>query len=101
MMAKAGRRRRKNATKRVKRRDKVRPASDEKASRIFMLVPIDRDFPPSIRRALSRRDMHLIYAFWRPSIANIFPFIILTGEFQDTTQAALSTFPGRNADSHP
>jgi hypothetical protein len=68
--------------------------------RDFMPAPIDWDFVPYTRRRMLRRNMHLIYDLWVPMIANIFPYIILKGDFQNTAQAASDTIPGRNADSH-
>jgi hypothetical protein len=84
-------------TRRKKVKAKAPQAADKKTQSIFMPVPIDRDFAPSTRRAVSRYDMHFSYGLWQPMIAKIFPFIILKGDFHDTVQA----IPGRNADSHP
>jgi hypothetical protein len=87
--------------KKVKKRTKARLATDKKTLSIFMPAPIDRDFAPYTRRPILRCNMRLIYDLWQPMIANIFPFIILKGDFHDTAQAASHTIPGQNADSHP
>jgi len=87
--------------KRAKKTARAPLATDKKTLRIFMPAPIDRDFAPYTRRPLLRCKMHLIYGLWDAMIANIFPYIILKGDFHDTAQAASHTIPDRNANSHP
>jgi hypothetical protein len=95
-MAGVGRKRKKNAKKRVGSRS----ATVKKTLSVFMPAPIDRDFVPHTRRPILRCNMRLIYDLWHPMIANILPYILLKGDIHSTAQAASHTILGRNADSH-